>query len=48
MRRLDTLGVSLSAQEIHRADQTVSVPGNAKRLLGLKRSKFEIAPRKEK
>ena len=33
---IDTLCVSLSAQEIHRADQTVSVPGNAKRLLGLK------------
>jgi hypothetical protein len=34
-RLLDTLGASLSAQKLERADQTVSVPGNAKRLLGL-------------
>jgi hypothetical protein len=33
---LETFGGSSSAQEIHGADQTVSVPGNAKRLLGLK------------
>jgi type II secretory pathway pseudopilin PulG len=33
---LDTLSGSPSAQEIQGADQTVSVPGNAKRLLGLK------------
>ena len=33
---LDNLGGSLSIQELNRADQTVGVPGNAKRLLGLK------------
>ncbi|MFA6292473.1 MAG: hypothetical protein WC637_11860 [Victivallales bacterium] len=32
----DFSGVSLSKQELHKADQTVGVPGNAKRLLGLK------------
>jgi hypothetical protein len=42
--RLDTLGVSPSVQEIHRADQTVSVPGNAKRLLGLKNVQKELRP----
>jgi hypothetical protein len=41
---LDTLGGSLSAQEIHGADQTVSVPGNAKRLLGLKNVRKELHP----
>jgi biotin synthase len=35
-KRPDTLCGSPSAQEIHGADQTVGVPGNAKRLLGLK------------
>jgi hypothetical protein len=30
------LGGSPSAQELHKAEQTLGVPGNAKRLLGLK------------
>jgi hypothetical protein len=35
-------GEVIPHRKIHRADQTVSVPGNAKRLLGLKNVRRKI------
>ncbi len=41
---IDTLGGRYSALELQRADQTVGVPGNAKRLLGLKNVRKDFRP----
>ena len=43
-RSMDASGSSFSEQELNGADQTVSVPGNAKRLLGLKNMRKDLLP----